>query len=102
MRERIEVAGKIDAVISDFTRLFNEYEKLGHEIINMDVMPHNMFSSANHEGAIGLRRVRAALSKPFDKIVPQTLFDEMKWENLATTEARQWSLPPDASETKAA
>jgi uncharacterized protein YdcH (DUF465 family) len=55
MRARVEVAGKIDAATADFTRLFNEYEKLGHEIINMDVMPQqNMFGSVSHDGALGL------------------------------------------------
>jgi hypothetical protein len=51
-------------VIADFARLFHEFEKLGHEIINTDVMPQqNMFGSVNHDGALGLRRVRAALPK---------------------------------------
>ena len=103
MKKRIIVAGKIDAAIADFTRLFNEFEKLGHEIINMDVMPgQNMFGSVNHDGALGLRRVRAALPKLFDRVFPNAQHDEMKKENLAITEARQWGLAPVESETKAA
>jgi hypothetical protein len=101
MRVRVEVAGKIDAAIADFTRLFNEYEKLGHEIINTDVLPQQMFGSVNHDGAIGLRRVRAALSKPFDRIMPNALRDEMNKEDLATSEARHWNLAPIESEKAA-
>jgi len=103
MRARVEVAGKIDAVIADFTRLFFEYEKFGNEIMNMDVMPQqNMFCSVNHDGALGLRRVRAALPKFFDRVFPNSQRDEMKKENLAITEARQWGLAPIESKTKAA
>jgi hypothetical protein len=103
MRKRIALAGQIDGVIADFSRLFSEYEKLGHEIINMDVMPQqNMFGSVNHDGALGLRRMRAALPKFFDRVYPNALHDEMKKENLAITEARQWSLAPVDSESKAA
>jgi predicted nucleic acid-binding Zn-ribbon protein len=62
MKRRIDVAGKLDAVIADFSRLYAEYEKLGREIVNMDVMPRDMHGGiSNHEGAVGARRVRASL-----------------------------------------
>lgn len=99
MRARIEVACQIDAVIADFTRLFNEYEKLGHEIMNMDTMPHNMFGTANHDGS--LRRVRAALPKCLDRVYPNALFDEMKKESLKITESMCWNLAPLESEKAA-
>jgi hypothetical protein len=103
MKERIIVAGKIDLAIADFTRLFNEFEKLGHEIVNSGVLPQqNMFGSANHDGAIGLRRMRAALPKFFDRVYPNSLHDENTKENLSTSEARHWNLAPIESETKAA
>jgi plasmid replication initiation protein len=103
MQQRIIVAGKIDEVISDFARLFGEYEKLGHAIANSEVMPQqNMFGSVSHDGAIGLRRVRAALPKFLDGVFPNSLHDEAKKEALAITEARQWGLAPEQSETKAA
>jgi hypothetical protein len=102
-RRRVEVAGEIDSVIADFVRLFGEFEKLGHEIANSEVMPQqNMFGSVSHDGAIGLRRVRAALPKFLDGVYPNSLHDEAKKEALAITEARQWALAPVAVETKAA
>jgi chromosome segregation ATPase len=101
-RSRIEVAGQIDAVIADFTRLLNEYEKLGHAIANADALPRNLHGMSDHEGCIGLRRVRAALPKFLDKVYPNSLHDENLKENLATTEARHWNLAPEQSETKAA
>jgi hypothetical protein len=101
MRARIEVCRKIDAVIAEFTSLFNLYEKLGHEIINADVMPQqNMFGTANQDGS--LRRMRAALPKCLDRVYPNAIYDEMKKESLDATEARQWNLPPNETDTKAA
>jgi hypothetical protein len=103
MKERIILAGKIDLAIADFARLFAEYEKLGNQIANSEVMPQqNMFGSVSHDGAIGLRRVRAALPKFLDGVYPNSLHDEAKKEALAITEARQWNLAPEQSETKAA
>jgi hypothetical protein len=101
-RSRIEVAGKIDAEIAELTRLLNEFEKLGHAIANMDAIPRNLYGMADHEGAIGLRRVRAALPKFFDRVYPNALHDENMKENLAISEARHWNLAAIESETKAA
>jgi molecular chaperone GrpE (heat shock protein) len=94
MKKRIEVAGQLDAAIADFARLFNEFEKLGHEIANAGAVPRNLHGMADHEGAIGLRRVRAALPKFLDKVFPTALHDENLKENLAITEARHWNLQP--------
>ena len=66
-----------------------------------DVVPHNMFGIASNEHALGPRRVRAALPKLFDRVYPNAQHDEMKKENLATTEARQWNLRPIESEKAA-
>jgi hypothetical protein len=48
----------------------------------------------------GDRRLRAAISKRFEKIFPGAGFDEMRKEKLQDSEARVWSLPEPA--TKAA
>jgi DNA repair exonuclease SbcCD ATPase subunit len=101
-RKRVDVAGQLDKVIEDFARLFGEYEKLGREILSMDVMPRTMDGISNHEGAIGARRVRASLPKLFWKLFPGAVYDEMKTENLAAAEGRFWGLAPIDSDTKAA
>jgi Tfp pilus assembly protein FimV len=104
MRRRIDLAGQLDKVIDEFSRLHSEYEKLGTEIVNMDVLPQHAHGITNHhDGALGARRVRAALPKLFDRVYPNALHDESKKEPLATTEARHWNLPPaETTTTKAA
>jgi hypothetical protein len=98
MRKRIALAGQIDGVIADFTRLFIEYEKLGNEIINSDVMPQqNMFGSVSHDSSLGLRRVRACLPKLFDRVYPNAQHDEMQKTPLAKSEAMHWNLPDEKS-----
>jgi hypothetical protein len=103
MKQRIEVAGQMDGVIAEYARLYALHEKLGAQIVNMDVLPRDMHGGiSNHEGAVGARRVRASLPPFFWKLFPGAMHDEMKTENLAMTEARFWSLPPEQAETKAA
>src|SRR5258705_9788864 len=65
-----------------------------------DVLPRNMHGMNNHEGAVGARRVRAALPAFVQKLYPGSLHDEMKKEPLAVTEARFWNLTVDTT-TKA-
>jgi hypothetical protein len=76
--------------------------EFGRRTVTADILPQTMFGVVNHDSAIGLRRVRAALSKCFDRIFPNAQHDEMRKESLATTEERHWNLPPIESETKAA
>jgi hypothetical protein len=104
MRQRTEVAGQIDEVVAEFTRLFTEYEKLGREIANMpDILPANIFGMTNHDDALGWRRVRACLPKLLDRVYPNAQHDEMKKEALAISEERHWNLPPvETDETRAA
>ena len=103
MRKRVDVAGQLDEVIAEFVRLHSAYEKLGNEIVNMDVLPQHAHGITNHhDGALGARRVRAALPKLFDRVYPNALHDESTKEKLATTEARHWNLPPVETTTKAA
>jgi chromosome segregation ATPase len=104
MRKRVDVAGQLDEVIAEFVRLHSAYEKLGNEIVNMDVLPQHAHGITNrHDGALGARRVRAALPKLFDRVYPNALHDESTKEPLATTEARHWNLPPvETTTTKAA
>jgi hypothetical protein len=98
-RERIDVAGEIDEVTRNFARLYRKYEELGGQIINMpDALPPNMHGITNHEAALGARRVRASLPAFFWKLFPGSLHDEMKTENLATSETRFWNLPPESPE----
>jgi hypothetical protein len=102
MVARVKVAGQIDSVVADLTQLLSEFEKLGNQIANMEVaVPHNMLGMSNHENAIGLRRVRAALPKLFDRIFPNSLRDEMQKTPLEKSEAAHWNLPLE-SETRAA
>jgi hypothetical protein len=103
MKKRIEVSGRIDSVITDLlTPLLDEYEKLGGEIVNMpDVVSRSIFGVASNESALGLRRVRAALPKIFDRIYPNAQYDEMKKAPLEKSEAEHWNLPP-AEAVKAA
>lgn len=101
IRKRIDVAGQLDDVIADFARRYRAYEALGHEIINTpDALPQNGFGMTNHEGALGARRVRASLPAFFWKLFPGAIHDEMKTENLATSEARYWG--PEHEKAKAA
>jgi hypothetical protein len=104
MKKRIEVAGQLDAAISDFARVFAQYEDLGATIINMpDSMSHNVHGMSNHEGAVGARRVAAALPAFFLKFFPNSLHDEQKKESLAVTESRFWfGEPVETMATKAA
>lgn len=103
MRQRIDVAGKLDAAISEFARLYSEFEKLGHDIVNMpDALPKNLHGMSNVEGALGARRVRASLPAFFWKLFPGAIHDEMKTENLATSESRFWNLPEQPEKAKAA
>ncbi|SIN82927.1 hypothetical protein SAMN05443247_00025 [Bradyrhizobium erythrophlei] len=94
MRQRIDVASKLDAISADFARVYAEYEKLGREIVNMPgALPTSMHGVTDHEAVLGARRVRASLPKFFWKLFPGAIHDEMKTENLATAEARFWNLP---------
>ena len=101
MKDRVAVSGKIDQKIAELARLLDEYEQLGSEIVNApDVVSRSIFGVASNETALGLRRVRAALPKIFDRIFPNAQYDEMRKESLATAEAMQWNLT--AEEVKAA
>ncbi len=103
MRQRIDVGAQIDVVIAEFARLYGEYEKLGAQIVNMDTMPRTMHGGADYEGAVGARRLRAALPRFLEQVFPNSLHDEQKKESLATTEARFWNLAPvETTTTKAA
>jgi hypothetical protein len=93
MRQRIDVAGKLDAISADFARVYAQYEKLGREIVNMpDTLPRSMHGMTNHEGAMGARRVRASLPAFFWKLFPGALHDEQKPETLAASETKFWNL----------
>jgi hypothetical protein len=63
--------------------------------VRAGAMPENMHGMINHEGAVGLRHVAAALPAFVQKLFPRSLHDEQKKEPLATTEARFWNLPPE-------
>jgi hypothetical protein len=97
-RQRIDIASQMGGVIADYARLYAEYEKLGAEIVNMDMLPRSLHGMNDHEGAVGLRRVRASLPPFFWKLFPGAIHDEMKAENLATSEARFWNLAPEHDE----
>lgn len=104
-RERIDVAGEIDKAIAQLAALCSRYEKLGREIINMPdamaVLP-NMHGISNFDGAMGARRLRAALPAFVQTLYPGSNHDEQKKEPLAMSEARFWNLPPEQPEKKAA
>ena len=103
MRERIAVSGEIDVAIANLARLYADYTRLGSEIVNMPgALPQNGFGMVNHEGAMGVRRVAAALPPFVQKLFPGSLHDEIKKEPLATSEARHWNLAPEKSDVKAA
>ena len=103
MKKRIEVAGQLDAAISDFARVYAQYEELGATIINMpDSMSHNVHGMSNHEGAVGARRVAAALPAFFLRFFPNSLHDEQKKESLAVTESRFWFGEPAETTTSKA
>ena len=102
-RERVDVAGELDKTVAEFARLYSRYEKLGREIVNMpDILGRNFFGMVNHEGAVGARRVRAALPAFVQTLFPGAHHDEQKKENLATSEARFWNLPPEHEKANAA
>jgi hypothetical protein len=102
-RERVNLAGEIDSVIAKLASLLSEFDDIGAEIAAKEPLQQNMFGSLTNDGAIGLRRVRAALPKLFDRIFPNAQFDEQKKEALAISEARHWNLPPEQpAEEKAA
>ncbi len=98
IRQRVDIACQLDTVIAEFARLYREYEKLGARIEAMDTMPRTMHGASDHEGAMGLRRVRASLPAFFWKLFPGAVYDEMKTENLATSESRFWGLAPEQPE----
>ena len=103
MKERIAVAGELDVAIANLARLYDEYSRLGREIVNMpDALPQNSFVMVNHEGAMGARRVAAAMPPFVQKLFPGSLHDEQKKEPLAVTEARHWNLAPEKPDVKAA
>jgi hypothetical protein len=97
-RKRVDIAGELDQVSADFARLYAQYEALGAQIVSMDVLPRTMVGMSNHEGAVGAKRVRASLPPLFWKLFPGAIHDEMKTENLATSEARFWNLAPEHDE----
>ena len=103
-RKRVALASEIDKTVATLASQYREYEQLGNEIVNMDVLPQHAHRITNrHDGALGARRVRAALPKLFDRVYPNALHDESTKEPLATTEARHWNLPPvETTTTKAA
>jgi chromosome segregation ATPase len=103
-RERVDVAGELDKAIAEFARLYGRYEKLGREIVSMpDILGQNLFGMVNHEGAVGARRVRAAMPAFVQTLYPGAHHDEMKKEPLATSEASYWNLATaETTTTKAA
>jgi chromosome segregation ATPase len=103
-RKRVEAAAKIDAVISEFTLAFNEFEKLGQEIVSLpDQLQPNIHGMIDHQGPAGMRRVAAALPPVFLKFYPGAQRDEQtKRMPLAKAEEIYWGLAPIDSETKAA
>jgi hypothetical protein len=103
-RKRIEVAGDLDQIIANLVRVYGEYEKLGREIVNMDVIPQSAHLTTNYDSALGDRRVRAALPKLFERVYPNALHDETKKESLSKSESRYWfgEPPVETTTTKAA
>jgi hypothetical protein len=95
MRQRIDVAAQFCQAIAEAARLYGIYEKLGREIVSVDVMPRTMHGTSDYESAIGAKRVRASLPPFFWKLFPGAIHDEMKTESLAVTEARYWNLAPE-------
>ena len=98
MKQRVEVAAQLDKVIADFASLYARYAELGTQIVSMDVLPRTVHGTSDYESAIGARRVRASLPAFFWKLFPGAIHDEMKTENLATSESRFWNLPPEHDE----
>jgi uncharacterized membrane protein YdfJ with MMPL/SSD domain len=103
MKKRIAKAGEIDAAIADFARLYHEYEALGREIIDMpDALPPSVHGIRNYEGAVGLRRVAAAL--------PPSCKDFSRVPCMMSGNANRWQSPrrgtgvcrPSRKTTKAA
>ncbi|SIO49357.1 hypothetical protein SAMN05443247_06427 [Bradyrhizobium erythrophlei] len=102
-RQRVDLAGQLDQAIEALAGLYQQYEKLGRAIVDMDVIPHNTHLTTNFDSALGNRRVRAACPKLFDRVFPNAVFDEMKKEPLATSESRYWfGEPVEITTTKAA
>jgi hypothetical protein len=102
-RQRIGIAAKIDDAIAALLPLIQEFDDVGQQIANTPgLYAKNMFGSGmgQLDEIRGDRRLRAAISKRFEKIFPGAGFDEMRKEKLQDSEARVWSLPEPA--TKAA
>jgi hypothetical protein len=104
-RERIQIAAQIDDAIAALLLLVDKFDSVGASIANVpDLYPLNAFGTGmgQLDEIRGDRRLRAAISKRFEKIYPGAGFDEKRKESLFDSETRIWNLPPEQSDKKAA
>ena len=104
MRQRIQVAARLDAVIAEFSLAFQEFEKLGHQIATVpDLFARNMHGAMSQaEEIAGDLRVRSALPKWFLKFFPGALHHERPQMSLEASEIQTWNLAPAETTTAAA
>jgi hypothetical protein len=98
MRRRIEIAARVDVAIAALAAALHEFDDSGTDIMNHDVLPHNMFgSSAISRSAeiAGHRRVRSALPKSFLRYYPDASHESMPATTLEASEIQMWSLPEE-------
>jgi hypothetical protein len=99
IRQLIDIDGKFDQANAVCADLYGERQKLVNQIVNLDTLPRSIHGGTDHEGAMGLRRVRASLPAFFAKeLFRGALHDEMRIESLKIADARYWGLPPEQLE----
>jgi hypothetical protein len=104
-RQRIGIAAQIDDAIAALLLLVEKFDSVGASIANTpDLYPLNAFGTGmgQLDEIRGDRRLRAAISKRFEKIYPGAGFDEKRKESLLDSEVRIWNLPPEQPATQAA
>jgi hypothetical protein len=95
-QERVRVAARIDVLITEFSNVFSDYDRLGSEIANMPgLLPTNPLavgsSISRMEEIEGNRRIRAALPKVFLRFYPGALHSERPSMTLEASEIQIWS-----------
>ena len=94
IRERVKVAARIDAVISEFSAAFAEFDNLGRQIANMPgVLASDTLGSTSisqMEEIQGNRRMRSALPQVFLRFFPGALHEERPKMDLEKSEIQTW------------
>jgi hypothetical protein len=94
-RERVKIAAKIDALISEFSAALASFDELGNRIVHMPgLLPSDPrapgMTISRTEEIEGNRRVRSALPRVWLRFFPGALHEERAKMTLEASEIQTW------------